>query len=150
MNRPKMQPSLYETDFARWVEQQTQHLQQRNLNAIDWDNIREEIATLGRSDRRELENRLEVLLEHLLKRCYISSRYDNRGWELTIKEQRKQLRRLFRASPSLKTYGEKVLAEIWQDARSDVQDLYPQAAFPVVNPFAEDLDTLLAQMFWDE
>ncbi|MEM8637756.1 MAG: DUF29 domain-containing protein [Cyanobacteria bacterium P01_G01_bin.54] len=60
--------SLYETDFALWVEQPTQHLQQRNFNAIDWDNIQEEIAMLGRSDHRELENRLEILLEHLLSR----------------------------------------------------------------------------------
>lgn len=144
------QSSLYETDFALWVEQQTQHLQQRNLSAIDWDNIQEEIATLGRSDRRELENRLEVLLEHLLKRCYINSLYDNRGWELTIKEQRKQLRRLLRASPSLKNYGSEALPEIWQDARSDVQDLYPHLEFPAANPFTEDLDTLLTQTFWHE
>ncbi len=138
-----MKNQLYDTDFVRWTEEQAQHLQKNELDAIDWKNIQEEIIALGRSEKHELENRLEVLLEHLLKRTYIDSVYDNRGWEITIKEQRKQIRRLLRDSPSLKSYGEALIADLWQDARSDVQDLYPTLTFPETNPFSESLDQLL-------
>lgn len=139
---------LHEQDFLRWTEEQTQHLQKRELELIDWQNIEEEIGALGRSEKQELENRLEVLLEHLLKRAYLNSTYDNRGWELTIKEQRKQIRRLLRFSPSLKSYAETILQEIWLDSLSDIQDLYPNASLPENNPFSQDLDCLLTAVFW--
>lgn len=139
---------LYQQDFVQWTEEQARHIQNQELDAIDWQNIQEEIAALGRSEKHQLDNRLEVLLEHLLKRCYINSTYDNRGWELTIKEERKQIQRLLRISPSLKNYVETVLEEIWQDARSDVQDIYPNITLPDTNPFSEDLETLLTKTFW--
>ncbi|MDJ1175273.1 DUF29 family protein [Roseofilum capinflatum] len=75
--------------------------------------------------------------------------YDNRGWELTIKEQRKQIRRLLRSSLSLKTYFTEILSEIWEDARSDVEDIYPKIDLPEVCPFPEDLEVLLTEKFWD-
>lgn len=145
-----METSLYEKDFVLWVEQQAREIQQRNFEAIDWDNIEEEILALGRSERHELENRLEVLLEHLLKRCYVNSTYDNRGWELTIKEQRKQIRRLLRSSPSLKNYFAKIFGEIWDDALSDVQDIYPTIVFPQNCPFSNDIKTILTEVFWEQ
>ena len=141
--------SLYEKDFALWVEQQSKYIEKREFKAIDWENIQEEIVALGRSERHELENRLEVLLEHLLKRCYVSSVYDNRGWELTIKEQRKQMKRVLRSSPSLKIYLEKILLEIWEDALSDVKDIYPSFPFPNEYPFSFDIDELLSNQFWN-
>ncbi|QHV00389.1 DUF29 domain-containing protein [Synechocystis sp. CACIAM 05] len=143
-----MKNQLYETDFVRWTEEQAQYIQQNDLESIDWQNIQEEISALGRGEKHELENRLEVLLEHLLKRGYINSAYDNRGWEITIKEQRKQIRRLLRDSPSLKNYGEALIPEIWQEARSDIQDIYPTTPLPTINPFGESLDQLLTVTFW--
>ncbi|MDB9518520.1 DUF29 domain-containing protein [Roseofilum reptotaenium CS-1145] len=141
--------SLYEQDFVLWTEEQFRSIGNRDLEAIDWENIEEELLALGRSERHQLENRLDVLLEYLLKRCYVDSAYDNRGWELTIKEQRKQLRRLLRSSPSLKTYFAKIFVEIWEDARSDVEDIYSKIDFPEICPFPEDLEVLLTEKFWN-
>jgi hypothetical protein len=145
-----MENSLYEKDFVLWTQKQALSLQKRDLEAIDWINLQEEIAALGRSEKRELENRLEVLLEHLLKRCYINNTYDNRGWELIIKEQRKQIRRLLKGSPSLKNYLLAILPEIWEDALSDVQDIYPNQAFPKNSPFSHNIDSLLTDLFWQQ
>jgi hypothetical protein len=148
-----MTKTLYETDFALWAETQASHLYHQDWSAIDWENTSEEIAALGRSEKHELENRLEVLLEHLLKRCYLDSPENYRGWELTIKEQRKQLRRLLRSSPSLKQYWQQIFEEIWQDALSDVRDLYPIGIFPEECPFPHDfptdLDAMLSVCFWN-
>ncbi|MBD2654632.1 DUF29 domain-containing protein [Synechocystis sp. FACHB-383] len=143
-----MKKQLYDTDFVSWTEEQARYLQQHEMEKIDWQNIEEEIIALGRSEKHELENRLEVLLEHLLKRGYINSAYDNRGWEITIKEQRKQIRRLLRDSPSLKNYGEALIPAVWQEALADVQDLYPTLSLPEANPFSESLDQLLTVTFW--
>ena len=81
-----MKNLLYQKDFVQWTEEQAQHLQKQELDAIDWQNIQEDITALGRSEKHQLENPLEVLLEHLLKRCYINSIYDNRGWESPIQK----------------------------------------------------------------
>ena len=144
-----MNISLYEQDFVLWTEEQSRSIANRDIETMDWENIQEEILALGRSERYQLENRLEVLLEHLVKRCYVDSTYDNRGWELTIKKERKQIRRLLRSSPSLKNYLIQIFSEIWDDARSDVEDIYPQIDFPEICPFPDDVDRLLAESFWD-
>jgi len=70
--------SLYEQDFVLWTEKPSRLIANGDLEAIDWENIEEKILALGRSERQQLENRLEVLLEHLLKWCYVDSAYDNR------------------------------------------------------------------------
>ncbi|WP_017303757.1 DUF29 domain-containing protein [Spirulina subsalsa] len=143
-----MADSLYQNDFVLWTEQQAQSLEKRDLAAIDWEHLLEEILALGRSEKYELQNRLEVLLEHLLKRCYVNNIYDNRGWELTVKEQRKQIKRLLKASPSLKNYLSQIFGETWEDALSDIQDLYPSLDFPQDCPFPDDLESLLSGVFW--
>ena len=108
----------------------------------------EEIEALGRSEKQELENRLEVLLAHLLKRIYLDSTYDNRVWELTIAEQRRRLRRLLKQSPSLQVYFEQVFAEIYQDALAQVKMEYKKVLFPDCWQFNHELEAILTEIFW--
>ncbi|MEH1781612.1 MAG: DUF29 domain-containing protein [Nostoc sp.] len=70
---PKSAPQLYETDFAVWTEKTVQLIRTGQFGQVDWDAVIEEIESLGRSERRELKSRLEVLLQHLLKWQYQSS-----------------------------------------------------------------------------
>ena len=107
---------LYERDFSLWVEDTVAKLKARKFDELDLDNLIEEIDSLGKRDKRELRNRLDVLLNHLLKRCYIPSPENYRGWELTIREQRKQVQRLLEESPSLRNYLFEIFAEIWNVA----------------------------------
>jgi uncharacterized damage-inducible protein DinB len=58
---------LYETDFFLWTKEQAAALRAGRLDALDRDNLAEEVESLGRKDRRELESRLTVLVMHLLK-----------------------------------------------------------------------------------
>ncbi len=60
---------LYETDFNLWIEQTVNHLKKGNLQAVDLDNLIEEISDMGRNNRREIFGRLKVLLMHLLRVC---------------------------------------------------------------------------------
>ena len=62
--------SVYDSDFQEWTKQQARALAARRTNDIDWDNVAEEIASLGRSDKREIESRIRTILVHLLKWKY--------------------------------------------------------------------------------
>jgi uncharacterized damage-inducible protein DinB len=58
--------TLYETDYALWLEETAQHLRNGDLDRLDIKNLLEEIEAMGRSDRRAIRRNLEQLLMHLL------------------------------------------------------------------------------------
>ena len=58
---------LYETDFMDWLTQQKLALASRDITALDWENLAEELDSIGISEKNELKNRLIILLTHLLK-----------------------------------------------------------------------------------
>jgi len=59
--------NLYETDYLAWVELTLTKLRSRDLTTIDWDNIIEEIADMGKSTRSSFKSNLRIVLQHLLK-----------------------------------------------------------------------------------
>ena len=60
---------LYDRDFVLWTEQQATALRRaKDTNLpLDWENLAEEIESLGRSDRRELTSQIRRIIHHLLK-----------------------------------------------------------------------------------
>lgn len=142
------QRKLYEQDLVAWCDDTVAKLKAGNFHDIDIDSLISEIEGLAGRDRRELESRLEVLLNHLLKRVYVQSSEDYRGWELTIREQRRQLQKLIKQSPSLHNHWHQVFPEAWLTAQSDAQEDYPQAQFPNRCPFNHNIDALLSEKFW--
>ncbi len=140
--------SLYDQDFALWIDDTVAKLKARKFEQIDLENLIEEMQSLGRSDKRELKNRLAVLLAHLLKRIYVGSTYDNRGWMNTIVEQRRQLRFLLEESPSLKGYFLKVFSEMHCEALEAVRNEYLGVVFPDEWQFERDVDAILNEKFW--
>ena len=58
---------LYKQDFYAWTQAQAALLDARQFDALDIPHLVEEITSLGKSEQRELTNRLSPLLEHLLK-----------------------------------------------------------------------------------
>jgi len=94
---------LYETDFYTWTVEQAKFLRDGMWDSLDVLNLAEEIESLGKQDRRELRNRLRVLIGHLLKWEYQPGKR-SRSWSNTIHEQRYQIKELIKESPSLKPY----------------------------------------------
>ena len=142
-------PQTYDQDFALWVEENIVLLKAKNYDAVDWENLIEEVEGLTRSDKRELENRLITLFEHALKRRYVSLPDCYRGWEVTLKRTQKQLRRVLKDSPSLRNYFVSIIEECYQDALINMRDEY-DAIFPDRLPFSGDIDQLLTEKFWHE
>jgi hypothetical protein len=96
---------LYEEDFVRWTEQQSRALRDAagvgtNL-PLDWENLAEEIESLGRSQRHELRSRIAVIIEHLLKLEHSPAIDPRRGWMETISRERLNIEYLLEDSPSL-------------------------------------------------
>jgi hypothetical protein len=108
-----MQYNLYETDFYAWTLEQAKLLQVGNFKELDIVNLVEEIESLGKQQRQELENRLAILLGHLLKWDYQPERR-SKSWKATIREQRRAIQRLMQANPSLKPYLEEAIAYAYQ------------------------------------
>jgi hypothetical protein len=71
---------------------------------------------VGRRDRHELESRLTILLAHLLKWQAQPNRRST-SWSATIREQRRQITRKLRDSPSLRPVLDDLIAKTYADAR---------------------------------
>ena len=107
---------LYDEDFLLWTQKTARLLRDGHLDELDIEHLAEEIECMGTSQRRELESRLTVLLTHLLKWGWQHAKR-SRSWKATAANQRAELRRLFRQSPSLKNQVAEAIAESYEDAR---------------------------------
>ena len=109
-----MSEPLYEKDFVRWAEQQAQAIRGAGAAGtnlpIDWENVAEEIDSLGRSQRTELRSRIRTIIAHLLKLEASSGAEPRRGWAETILGQRAEIEALLDDSPSLRREIPSVIA----------------------------------------
>ena len=92
----------YEADIVTWAEEQAALLREGKLTEIDTANLAEEIEDVGKSERRELANRMALLLAHLLEWQYQPERRGS-SWQRTIREQRRAITTRIRETPGLKT-----------------------------------------------
>ncbi len=78
---------------------------------------------MGKSERRELANRMAVLLAHLLKWQHQPERR-GRSWEATIRHQRERTLRRLARTPSLKTSlaDPDWWLDAWGDARLQIAE----------------------------
>ena len=132
-----LRSSLYEEDYLAWIEQQVALLRAERTDDLDLGHLIEELEDIGRSEWRELENRLEALLAHMLKRDYQPEKRSS-SWDSTIDDQRRRLDRLFKRSPSLRRNLADTLAEMYPYAvRKAVRETrMSAAAFPAQLPYA--------------
>ena len=139
----------YESDLHAWSKDQAARLRDLRPNSLDWENIAEEIETLGRSEKREIESRLCVLLQHLLK-WWLQPEGRKPGWRATVIEQRRQLGRTLVENPSLAAYPLVILGEEYEVARLNAagETNLPEEAFPDTCPFT--IEQVLDPDFWPD
>lgn len=140
--------SKYHQDFVIWCEDTVAKLKDRDMEGLDFEALIEEIESLGLRDKRELKSRLGVLLAHLLKRLYVKSSDDYRGWQNTIADQRREIELLIEQSPSLKNYFVAVFEDSWRHALKRVKQDYPAVKLPHEWEFSQDLNAILTEDFW--
>jgi len=132
----------YDADFYGWTLEQASLLRAGQLAELDVEHLLEEIESMGRSERRQLTHRFELLLMHLLKWQYQPDRrdIDGKSWLRTIREQRRKIPKLMRDNPSLKPLLEDCIRDAYDDARfgaSDETGLLV-SVFPELCPYTQE------------
>jgi hypothetical protein len=111
-----MPSNLYETDFYAWTVEQSKLLKVGDFKHLDIPNLMEEIESLGKQERRELESRLGVLIGHLLKWDYQPEKR-SKSWRATIREQRRAAQKLISQNPSLKPYLTEAIVDAYESGK---------------------------------
>ncbi|HEY4774353.1 MAG TPA: DUF29 domain-containing protein [Xanthobacteraceae bacterium] len=107
---------LYDADYYAWVQAQVSALERKEIAALDLAHLADEVADLGRAQKRAVRSNLGVLLPHLIKWTYQPDRRKG-GWESSIREHRDRLREELADSPSLRGYAEQLLEDQYRRAR---------------------------------
>ena len=141
--------SLYEQDYYQWTVETANSLKSKSYGAVDVEHLIEEIESMGASQTRQLESRLEVLIMHLLKWQYQPS-LQGRSWKKTIIEQRKRIKRLLQKMPSLKSSIDDEVLDAYDYARDDAiyETGLSESIFPKEMPYS--LEQILDDNFYPE
>ena len=137
MNRIDLKtPAGYRDDFALWSAEQAALIRAGKLDRVDLENVAEEIESLGRSEQYQIDSRMEVLLQHLLKWQFQPERRTN-SWKASIFEQRMRIGRVIKGSASLRDYPTETLAGSFVIGRNQAitETGLPEAAFPETCPY---------------
>jgi hypothetical protein len=117
--------TLYDDDIVAWAEAQAGSLRalarQPGLsNALDWENVAEEIESVGRSQVTGVESKLAKMFVHLMKLVSDPDALPQRGWRAeVIAFQRSMIRQ---HTPSMSRQID--LDQVWRHARDAArQDL---------------------------
>ncbi|HEX3862207.1 MAG TPA: DUF29 domain-containing protein [Stellaceae bacterium] len=118
----------YDADFLAWSRQQADALRAAartgSNQALDWQNLAEEIESLGAAERRSLASQLQRIVRHLLKLEYSQATEPRRGWIESINDARGEIDLLCETSPSLGgELGAAITGALRRGARQAINDL---------------------------
>lgn len=130
-----MSTNLYHTDFYAWTQEQSALIRAGKLADIDLEHLAEEIEDMGKSEKRALESRLEVLLMHLLK-WQFQPAYRGKSWKITIKEQRIRLLEHLQENPSLTSTLEQGVDKAYKLAVLGAERETGLESFPASCPYS--------------
>jgi len=132
-------PADYNRDFYSWLMEQARFVREGRWDAVDRDNLAEEIESLGREQFNKLERALRVLLLHLLKWDHQPERR-TRSWVLSMKTQRIELEDVIDDNPGLKPRIGEAIARGYRKARIEAarETGLEEDRFPEQCPYAWD------------
>ncbi len=142
-----MSEQLYDQDFYAWANQQAGLLRAGKLAEADIENIAEEIESMGKSEKRELKNRLSILLLHLLKWQY-QPEHRSASWQATIRVQRRDLADHMLDNPSLNAVLPQAIEQAYGNAviEAAVETNLLETTFP--ETCAWSFDQIVNPDFW--
>jgi hypothetical protein len=127
----------YWSDFYSWLMEQAAHVRAGRWEALDRENLAEEIESLGREQFNKLESVLRVLLMHMLKWDHQPARR-GRSWSLSIKTQRLELDDVLKDNPGLRPRIDEAIARAYRKARVAAanETELAESQFPATCPYA--------------
>ncbi len=148
--------SLYDSDLVAWSAEQARALReagrQRVNLPVDWENIAEEIDSLGKSERRTLSSRIGTVIEHLLKLQVSPATNPPAVWRDTIRRTRRDIAKILEDSPSLRRELPETIARELKAARelvlANLADYGEQPLQPI-DTITYDADAILGDWLPD-
>jgi hypothetical protein len=136
--------TLYETDFVEWSDRTAQLLRAGRFDELEIENVAEEIASLGRAERKAVRSQLQRLMMHKIKQQVQPDR-DSASWRASIASARAQILDEIEDAPSLKGHLRENIERVYALALSQAlrETGKPGRTIPAQCPW--DLDTLLRQ-----
>ena len=130
---------LYHQDFFAWSEETARLLRERRFDDLDLVALVEEVESMGGSQWRELDSRLMVVIQHLLKWKFQPAKR-SKSWRATLVAQRFELSRLLPQSPSLRTRLHGSVEEVYPASvrAAGVDTGLAEKAFPARCPFTPE------------
>ena len=127
----------YWGDFYTWLMEQAAHLRAGRWEALDGENLAEEIESLGREQFNKLESALRVLMMHMLKWDH-QPNLRSRSWVLSIEAQRLDLDSVLSDNPGLKPRIAEAIARAYRRARIEAANEtgLEMAEFPENCPYS--------------
>ena len=146
--RTTIDADLYEADETAWLDAMSELIEQGRFDELDYAHLREYLSDIAKRDRREIESRLTLLIEHLLKWEY-QTRKRTRSWRRTILVQQQELADDC-AGGVLRNHAEETLGNIYSKAvgRAVAETGLAPNAFPKECPYT--LDQALTQKLAEE
>ena len=129
----------YERDFYSWLIEQARHIREGRFDALDRDNLAEEIESLGREQFNKLVSALRVAMMHMLKWDHQPSAR-SRSWQLSIEEQRLEIADVLADNPGLKPRVGEAIARAYRRARIEAakETGLDETEFPASSPYSFD------------
>jgi hypothetical protein len=139
MDDVRHRSARYDEDFVAWLREQARLVREGQFDALDRENVAEELEGLARRDKNEIRSRLIVLLLHLLKQRVQPERAST-NWESSIVEQRDQIAHLLEISPSLRREMPETIAAAYPTARKKaaIETRRSLKSFPEKMPFSDE------------
>jgi len=141
---------LYDTDTVLWAERQAALLRrmaagERVNDQVDWRNVVEEIEDVAGRHRDQIESRLAVLYEHLLKWRF-QPEMRSGSWRGSIVEARDRIAGVIRRNPTLRPYPATVLADAYPAGRRKAEAETGLSDLPASCPWP--IEAVLNHEFW--
>jgi len=143
-----MPDDLYMKDIVTWSDQQAERLRRlragERVNDLDWDNVIEEIESLGRSETESVRSLLSQAVLHLMKLRAWPTSSAARKWRNDAGDFLVQAQALYRPSMAQRMEMDDVLA--YAQRRFRILG-YPTPALPLPEPRPIPLDAVARRDF---
>lgn len=106
----------YDLDGYGWARAQARLIREHRWDLVDWDNVVEEIESVGKSEQSAAESALRVLMMHVVK-WQMQPERRGRSWALSIASQRVRYAQHMAKNPGLKPLVEEMRADAYRRAR---------------------------------
>jgi hypothetical protein len=126
--------------------EQARHIREGRFEALDRDNLAEEIEALGREQFNKLVSALRVLMLHMLKWDHQTA-LRSRSWVLSIEEQRLEIADVLADNPGLRPRIAEAIARAYRRARIEAakETGLDETVFPPACPYS--FDDIMSRVF---